>query len=128
MNRPEDVIIHDIINVKRQWILSCYGLNLTWKSGTNILHGDFSPEELRCEAYAQFRNQGDIKRYIAELDKALREVSLRIDELQRNPSMGLSAGQNHPAPALTLQKNSLGAPQPQVPLGCFLLTLDSPSS
>lgn len=33
------------------WPFSSYGLNISWESGANILHGDVSFEELRLDAY-----------------------------------------------------------------------------
>lgn len=68
--KPEDAIRHNILSVQREWPLSCYGMNLAWEGGDNIIHGDHSPEELRCEAYAQMKLKGNITLYIQAVKDA----------------------------------------------------------
>lgn len=68
--KPEDAIRHNILSVQREWPLSCYGMNLLWEGGDNIIHGDHSPEELRCEAYAQMKMKGNIVSYIQAVKDA----------------------------------------------------------
>ncbi len=62
-----------------EWPLSCYGLNLNWTSGDNILHGDYSPEELRCEAYAQSRQSGNIDVYKRMVETVTMEQRQKVE-------------------------------------------------
>lgn len=55
------------------WKLSCYGLNLDWTTGNNIIHGDYSPEEMRCEAYYQSRTFGNLNNYLELLARFAQE-------------------------------------------------------
>jgi hypothetical protein len=88
--KPEDVILHDLKDVNIEWPLSCYGLNRDWESGDNILTVDFSPEELRMEAYAQIRTCGNIDGYIASLAHALEAQRQAIAELLADPSRAVA--------------------------------------
>lgn len=75
-----------------QWPLSCYGLNLSWDNGDNIIHGDYSPEELRCEAYAQIRATENLNSYLHALNNALAEKKSCISSLLSDPSRALVMG------------------------------------
>ena len=45
--------MRDMKHVRPRWPFSCYGLNLTWSAGRNLLQGDISSEECRMEYYHQ---------------------------------------------------------------------------
>ncbi|PJF17185.1 hypothetical protein PSACC_02981 [Paramicrosporidium saccamoebae] len=90
--RPEDVIKHDLLNIKMEWPLSCYGLNVSWEGGDNIIHTDFSPEELRCEAYAQNRTVGNIDAYKQTLAHVIQEKQRTVAEIMADPSKGVALG------------------------------------
>lgn len=91
-NRPEDVIKHDLLDIKMEWPFSCYGLNVSWESGDNILHGDFSPEELRCEAYAQSRGAGNIEKYQQTVRHFLQQRQGAITEVLNDLSRAVALG------------------------------------
>lgn len=74
------------------WPLSCYGLNLSWNGGDNIIKGDFSPEELRCEAYFQVRSLGNIDEYKRTLELAFREKKAIVHDIVTHPSKGVAMG------------------------------------
>lgn len=67
-----------------QWPLGCYGLNCSWESGDNVIRDDYSPEELRCEAYAQWRSVGNIQRYEQTLKAVLEERTRMVEDLKSN--------------------------------------------
>jgi hypothetical protein len=81
-----------LVDIKVEWPLSCYGLNLNWESGDNIIHGDFSPEELRCEAYSQSRTLGNIDSYQTTLLQVKQEKQRQMDEIVQNPARGVALG------------------------------------
>lgn len=68
------------------WELSCYGLNISWETGRNILNSDVSPEELRLEAYAQNMMLGNITAYLETLARTRAERSLLIKRILDDPS------------------------------------------
>lgn len=65
---------------------------MSWDNGDNIIHGDFSPEELRCEAYAQSRTFGNINTYQRTLAQALQQKQFEIVEIIKNPQHGVVLG------------------------------------
>lgn len=106
LRSPEDVIIHDLKQVKISWPLSCYGLNLSWADGNNIVNGDFSPEELRCEAYFQIRSLGNIEEYKKTLQRALDEKRRVIDDIAAHPAKGVALGR---APRNSAMQDLMGS-------------------
>jgi len=82
---PEEVVQYDLGTLRMQWPLSCYGLNLTWESGNNMLRGDYSPEELRCEAYAQIRSAGNIESYKMNANRVFQEHTQQVAQVLNNP-------------------------------------------
>lgn len=83
-NRPEEVIAYDIDH-RPNWDLSCYGLNVSWEAGRNIVSGDSSQEELRLEAYAQHLMYGNIQAYLEALGRAKAERSIVFKRLADHP-------------------------------------------
>lgn len=77
-------------SVSIQWPLGCYGLNVSWEQGDNIIKGDYSPEELRCEAYAQMSTSGNIDAYRTTLTQVLNGRRHLIEQLKANPERGLA--------------------------------------
>lgn len=67
-----------------QWPLGCYGLNCSWESGDNVIRDDYSPEELRCEAYAQWRSVGNIQQYEQTLKAVLEKRRHLVEDLKSN--------------------------------------------
>lgn len=83
--RIEEVIVRDLTH-RPPWEPSCYGLNLSWDVGRNVLNGDFSFEELRLEAYGQHIMFGNINNYLENLARLRAERSILIKRLQDDPS------------------------------------------
>lgn len=73
-----------------QWPLGCYGLNCSWESGDNVIRDDHSPEELRCEAYAQWRSVGNIQQYERTLGTVLDGRRRLIGDLKANLSRAVA--------------------------------------
>lgn len=66
--------------------MSCYGINLSWESGDNIIHGDYSPEELRLEAYAQIKTSNNILKYIEAVNNVSLQQKIKIENVLSNIS------------------------------------------
>ncbi len=79
------MVVHDLRDVHMQWPLSCYGLNTSWDQGDNVFNGDHSPEELRCEAYAQMRSVGNLNSYLATLNHVMAEQRAHIATFINDP-------------------------------------------
>lgn len=73
-----------------QWPLGCYGLNCSWESGDNIIRDEYSPDELRCEAYAQWRSAGHIRQYEQTLKAVLEERRHLVEDLKTNLSRAVA--------------------------------------
>jgi hypothetical protein len=54
------------LSEKHQWPYSCYG-SAQGSVVENVIVGDYSPEELRMEAYTQQRTVGSIQDYILKV-------------------------------------------------------------
>jgi len=67
------------------WDLTCYGLNLSWHNGRNILQGDISPEELRLEAYAQHMLAGNIGAYVENVGRVRVERGILVKRVLDDP-------------------------------------------
>lgn len=78
------VIVHDLKEITITWPYSCYGLNVSWSSGSNIIVGDLSPEELRMDAYSDYYMNHNLNNHIAlcqqKLEAALISRKAVIDD------------------------------------------------
>lgn len=111
--RLEDVILHDLSN-RPSWEPSCYGLNLSWEAGRNILNGDFSPEELRLEAYGQHIMFGHINSYLENLARLRAERSILVKRLQDDPGFAARIART-PATAAVSLDAPVPVPAPVIP-------------
>lgn len=84
----EDVIRYDI-SKKPIWELSCYGLNVSWEGGRNVVVGDLSQEELRLEAYAQHMLLGNINNYMESWARARAEKSVLFKRVAEETEQAL---------------------------------------
>lgn len=80
----EMVIVHDLKEITITWPYTCYGLNVSWSSGSNIIVGDVSPEELRMDAYSDYFMNHNLNNHIAfchqKLEAALISKKAIIDD------------------------------------------------
>lgn len=110
----EDVIVRDLSH-RPPWEPSCYGLNLSWDVGRNVLNGDFSPEELRLEAYGQHLMFGHINNYLENLARLRAERSILIKRLQDDPSFAAQIART-PLSVPVPNEAPIAPVQTQVPL------------
>jgi len=80
-----------------------------------VVHGDYSPEELRCEAYAQMRSLGNIKQYISTLDKILLERRQKIIELLSDLSRSVALARTPRASRVDSTQFATSIPIPEPP-------------
>lgn len=105
---------------KPDWDLTCYGINVSWEHGRNIIQGEFSFEELRVEAYGQYLLNGNISQMVESLMRMKAERSILIRQIlsdlpgtirhARQPLLLPAAPQITPTQAAPLYN------QPQVPV------------
>lgn len=85
----EQVIKYDF-GIHIDWPFSCYGLVLDWKEGKNLISGEFSPEELRAEAYMQQRTLGNIRNYETQVNLQKKLFEVRKNTILANPQKAIS--------------------------------------
>ena len=83
----EELIRFDLGQVKNVWPFSCYGITTNWSEGGNIIVGEFSPEELRVEAYHQMKTHQNIQNYITQVTQMKAMFEKRKAELIENPKL-----------------------------------------
>ena len=84
----EDVVLYDLgINIT--WPFSCYGIVEQWDLGGNIIDGDFSPEELRMEAYSQQRTLGNISAYEQQVLRLKVMTESQKSAIRANPKRAI---------------------------------------
>jgi hypothetical protein len=101
----EDLVRFDLGQIQNVWPYSCYGITNNWAEGGNILTGEFSPEELRVEAYHQMKSSQNIQNYIAQVTQMRAMFESKKAALIENPKLALQEMQSHrlhplPPPAL----------------------------
>lgn len=105
-------MIHDLTTVDLTWKLTCYGINVSWQSGSNIISGDFSPEESRHEAYQEFRAINTINGYAMNYAASLQRSEEFRRKILADPTAAVAKAKCPAIAATAATQQAL--PEPQI--------------
>jgi hypothetical protein len=91
----EELIRFDLGQAKNVWPFSCYGITNNWSEGGNIIGGEFSPEELRVEAYHQMKVHQNIQNYITQVTQMKAMFENKKVALIENPKLAQQPMHSH---------------------------------